>query len=394
MMKILTVILLLTFLGTHYGKSQSANKRVVTAAERLTLLMPALKNRNVAIVANHTSMVGETHLVDTLLSLGTNIKKIFCPEHGFRGNEDAGKVIKSGNDNITGLPVISLYGKKYKPSVEDLADIDVVVYDIQDVGVRFYTYISTLTYVMQACAENLKLLMILDRPNPNGFYVDGPVLDEKYKSFVGMLPIPLVYGMTVGELATMINEEKWLPKDLQCSIGVIHCLNYSHKTIYNLPVNPSPNLRNMRAVYLYPSLGLFEGTAMNVGRGTEFPFQVFGHPEFKDTGFSYMPVRTPGSNMPPLHNNKICYGIDLRGVTEEEIIALPSINLNYLRTALSNFPVKEKFFNSFFENLSGSGVLRKQLLEGLTDKEIRDSWEPALTEFKEKRKKYLLYEDF
>jgi uncharacterized protein YbbC (DUF1343 family) len=381
-------------IGSQVLNSQVVPKRVIPAAERLILYKPAIKNKTIALVANHTSMVGKTHLVDTLISMGANIKKIFCPEHGFRGTDEAGKTIKNGKDEKTGIPIISLYGKKLKPSAEDLSGIDVVIYDIQDVGVRFYTYISTLTYVMQACAENLKLLMILDRPNPNGFYVDGPVLDMKYKSFVGMLPIPVVYGMTVGELATMINEEKWLPKDLQCSLGIIPCLNYTHKVHYRLEVNPSPNLRSMSAVYLYPSLGLFEGTVMNVGRGTDFPFQVFGHPQFKDTTFSYTPMRIQGSSILPLHFNKVCYGVDLRGMPEAELEQSATLDFSFLRTALENYPVKEKFFNKFFENLSGNGELRKQIIAGMSDTEIRNSWEPALSEFKAKRKKYLIYEDF
>lgn len=374
--------------------SQLQPKPVIPAADRVIMYKPLLKNKILAVVANQTSMVGKKHLVDTLLSLGANIKKIFVPEHGFRGDEDAGKSIKNGRDTKTGIPIISLYGKKVKPSAADLAGIDAVIYDIQDVGVRFYTYISTLYYVMQGCAENLKLLMVLDRPDPNGFYIDGPVLDKKYKSFVGVLPIPIVYGMTPGELATMINEEKWLPNNLECSLGVIPCLNYTHKSIYKLPVSPSPNLRNMRAVYLYPSLGLFEGTVMNVGRGTDFPFQVFGNPRFMDTSFSYMPDSIAVAGLHPLHYLKHCYGVDLRNITDEELIKSAKINLNYLKIALDNYPEKEKFFNPFFENLSGSGELRKQLLSGLPEDSIRNTWKPGLEKFNETRKKYLIYPDF
>lgn len=391
-----TILLIISLIGIQICNSQDNKKRIIPAAERVVLYKPVLKNKTIAVVANQTSIVGNTHLVDTLISMGAKIKIIFCPEHGFRGNEEAGKSIKSGKDEKTGIPIISLYGKKLKPSAQDLEGIDVVIYDIQDVGVRFYTYISTLTYVMQACAENLKLLMILDRPNPNGFYVDGPVLDLKYKSFVGMVPVPLVYGMTPGELAVMINEEHWLPNDLQCSLGVIECMNYTHDSLYTLPVNPSPNLKNMKAVYLYPSLGLFEGTVMNVGRGTDFPFQVFGNPRFKDTTFRYMPLRTPGSNMPPMHANQVSYGVDLRGLTEKELVDSVRFTLSFLRIALQNYPFKDKFFlkNGFFENLSGNGLLRTQLLTGTTDEDIRKSWEPALSDFKAKRKKYLRYPDF
>ena len=369
-------------------------KPVLPAAERVIMYKPLLKDKVIAIVANQTSMVGKTHLVDTLLSLGANIKKIFCPEHGFRGNEDAGKYIKNGRDSKTGIPIISLYGKKVKPSAADLAGVDVVIYDIQDVGVRFYTYISTLYYVMQGCAENLKLFMVLDRPNPNGFYVDGPVLDMKYKSFVGVLPIPLVYGMTPGELATMINEEHWLPNKLECSLGVIPCLNYTHKMLYTLPVNTSPNLRNMSAVYLYPSLGLFEGTVMNVGRGTEFPFQVYGNPKYTDTTFSYMPTIIAEAGLRPMHYHKTCYGVDLRNIANEELILSRKLNIRYLKQALENYPVKEEFFNSFFENLAGTAELRKQLNAGMSEDSIRNSWKVGLDKFKEIRKKYLIYEDF
>ncbi len=392
--KSLLIIIFCLFSLVGHLNSQVKQKTVIPAADRVIMYKPLLKNNVIAVVANQTSMVGKTHLVDTLLSLGANIKKIFCPEHGFRGNEDAGKSIKNGRDAKTGIPIISLYGKKVKPSAADLAGIDAVIYDIQDVGVRFYTYISTLFYVMQGCSENLKLLMVLDRPNPNGFYVDGPVMDLKYKSFVGMLPIPIVYGMTPGELATMINQEGWLPNKLECSLGVIPCLNYTHKIIYKLPVNPSPNLRNMQAVYLYPTLGLFEGTVMNVGRGTDFPFQVFGNPRFADTTFSYMPDSVASAGFRPPHYNKLCYGIDLRNITEEELIQSARIDLGYLKKAYDGYPEKGKFFNSFFENLAGTAELRKQLISGMDVDSIRNSWKPALEKFKEIRKKYLIYEDF
>jgi uncharacterized protein YbbC (DUF1343 family) len=374
--------------------SQKQQKQIITGAERTILYKPILKNKTIALVANQTSVVGNRHLVDTLLTLGANIKKIFCPEHGFRGNEDAGEQVKNGKDPKTGIPVISLYGKKLKPTAADLNGIDFVIYDIQDVGVRFYTYISTLTYVMEACAEQFVTLFILDSPNPNGFYVDGPVLEPQFKSFVGMHPIPIVYGMTIGELATMINEEGWLPRQLKCSIGLIHCQNYTHKSLYRLAVNPSPNLQNMRAVYLYPSLGLFEGTAINVGRGTDFPFQVFGYPKFTDTTFSYIPRSIEGVSSNPPNVNKTCFGIDLRGITEEKLIQSSQLNISYLKFAYDHFPEKEKFFNSFFENLCGSSTLRQQIISGISPDSIRHSWQPALTKFKELRKKYLIYEDF
>ena len=386
------LIVLISFQGVICA--QVKQKPVIPAADRVIMYKPVLKNKVIAIVANQTSMVGKTHLVDTLLRLGANIKKIFCPEHGFRGDEDAGKSIKNGRDSKTGIPIISLYGKKVKPSSADLEGIDAVIYDIQDVGVRYYTYISTLYYVMQGCAENLKLLMILDRPNPNGFYVDGPVLDMKFKSFVGVVPIPIVYGMTSAELAKMINDEGWLPNKLECSLGWIPCLNYTHKTIYNLPVNPSPNLRNMNAIYLYPSLGLFEGTVMNVGRGTDFPFQVYGNPKFADTTFSYVPDSIVSAGFRPPHYKQICYGVDLRNISEQELITSAKVDIGYLQKALNNYPDKDKFFTKFFENLAGTIELRKQLLSGISEDSIRNSWKPGILKFKEIRKKHLIYEDF
>jgi uncharacterized protein YbbC (DUF1343 family) len=376
------------------NSQQIPDKKIIPGAERIPLIIPATKNRVVAIVANHTSMVGNCHLVDTLISHGVTIKKIFCPEHGFRGTGEAGEYIKNGKDAKTGIPIISLYGKKVKPTGEDLKGIDIVIFDVQDVGVRFYTYISTLTYVMQACAEHFIPLFILDRPNPNGFYIDGPVLDMKYKSFVGMHPVPLIYGMTIAELATMINDEGWLKTTEKCSIGVIPIQNYSHKYLYNLPVNPSPNLQNMQAIYLYPSLGLFEGTAINMGRGTDFPFQVFGHPQLQNSDFTYTPRSIENVIKNPPHLGIQCFGVDLRNLTGEELINYKGLNLDYLLFAYKNFPDKQHFFNKYFENLAGNNVLRSQLIKGLSSEEIKKTWEPELLKFKELRKKYLIYEDF
>jgi uncharacterized protein YbbC (DUF1343 family) len=391
----LTVIYIALLLINQNVNSQIyPEKRIIPGAERMTLIIPATKNRVVAIVANHTSMCGNVHLVDTLLSLGVNIQKIFCPEHGFRGTGSAGEHIKNGKDAKTGIPIISLYGKKLKPTAEDLKGIDVVIYDVQDVGVRYYTYISTLTYVMQACAEHFVPLFVLDRPNPNGFYIDGPVLDMKYKSFVGMHPIPLVYGMTTAELATMINDEGWLKTTEKCSIGIIPIANYSHKYLYKLPVNPSPNLQNMPSVYLYPSLGVFEGTVMNVGRGTEFPFQVFGNPKLPDTLFSYTPRSIENISIDPPHAGIVCYGVDLRKLTEEDLVAYKGLNLDYLMFAYAHYPDKLHFFNKYFENLAGNGILRAQITKGLSSEEIKKTWQPDLIKFKALRKKYLIYEDF
>lgn len=388
------LVLCLFFTNTLVTIAQNTPAVVVVGAERMVFVIPTIKNKHIAIVANQTSMVGQTHLVDTLRKVGADIKVIFCPEHGFRGTEGAGERVRSTKDSKTGIPIVSLYGKKLKPSAVDLAGVDMVIYDLQDVGVRFYTYISTLSYVMQACAENFVPLFILDRPDPNGFYIDGPVLEPKFKSFVGMLPIPLVYAMTVGELADMINEEGWLPNNLKCSIGVIPCQNYSHKTRYTLPVNPSPNLQNMKAIYLYPSLGLFEGTVMNVGRGTEFPFQVYGNPHFMDTTFKYTPHKIEGVSTDPPHLNVLCFGEDLRPLNTDSLAASTCINLAYLANAYNNYADKSKFFNSFFENLAGTASLRKQISSKMPEDSIRKSWQPAILKFKAIRKKYLLYEDF
>lgn len=373
---------------------QTDEKPIIPGADRMPLYMPATRNRTVALVANHTSLVGHTNLLDTLLSRGVKVKKVFCPEHGFRGTSGAGETVRNGRDIKTGIPIVSLYGKKLKPSPEDLAGIDVVIYDLQDVGVRFYTYISTMYYVMQACAENFIPLFILDRPNPNGFYVDGPVLDMKYKSFAGIVPIPVVYGMTPGELANMMNDEGWLKTAERCSIGVIPCYNYTHKSLYRLPVNPSPNLQNMKAVYLYPSIGLFEGTAVNVGRGTDFPFQVFGSPRFPDTLFKYTPHTIPGVVTNPPNANQVCYGVDLQNLSEEELTSSARLNLDYVIQAYRLYPDKAHFFNSYFENLIGTDKVRLLIKSGVGADEIRARWETDLKNFKALRKKYLMYEDF
>ncbi len=345
-----------------------------------------LSGRRVALVVNHTSLVGKKHLTDTLLQSGIAVKKIFAPEHGFRGEAEAGETIKDGRDTQTGLPVISLYGNLKKPGPDMLQDIDIVVFDIQDVGARFYTYISTMHYVMEACAENNKPLIILDRPNPNGHYVDGPILEPEFKSFVGMHPIPVVHGMTVGELARMINGEGWLEGHRKCALEVIRVKNWTHNTPYSLPVNPSPNLPNDQAVALYPSICLFEGTVMSVGRGTLTPFQVIGHPDLKNMPYQFTPVTIKGMASNPPHENKVCYGMDLRNVKVK-----PALDLSYLINMYKAFPQKEKFFNNYFEKLAGTRALRSQIMQGLSEEEIRKSWEKGLIEFREIRKKYLLY---
>lgn len=368
--------------------------QVIVGAERIEQYFSLLENKNVAIVANHTSMVKNTHLVDTLLAKGVVLKKIFSPEHGFRGTGDAGEHIGNYTDDKTRLPVISLYGKNFKPKPEHLAGIDIVVFDVQDVGVRFYTYLSTMHYVMEACAENNVQFLILDRPNPNGYFVDGPVLDMKYKSFVGMHPIPLVHGMTLAELAKMINEEGWLKNKVKCKLHVVACENYTHSTLYQLPVKPSPNLPNMLSVYLYPSLGLFEGTVMNVGRGTEFPFQAYGHPDMKNTVFSFTPVSMEGSAKEPKHMDQVCKGVDLRDFEERFVIDRREIILEWLQFAYRSMDNKDEFFNSFFRNLIGNEQIEDMIKKGAGITAIRRTWEKEVVEFKKLRKNYLLYKDF
>jgi uncharacterized protein YbbC (DUF1343 family) len=371
----------------------SQYRQIKTGAERTEVYIPKLSGRNVGIVANHTSVLGKTHVVDSLLSLGINIIKIFSPEHGYKGEADAGESYSNSVLSKHNIEIISLYGNKTKPAPEDLSGIEIIVFDIQDVGARFYTYISTLHYTMEACAENSIPLLILDRPNPNGHYVDGPVLDLKYKSFVGMHPVPVVHGMTVAEYAKMINGEKWLNDTISCELEVVTCENYKHSYYYMLPVNPSPNLTNMRAIYLYPSLCLFEGTIMNEGRGTDFPFQVYGHPDFQERDFYYIPRSNPGAKNPRYKNIK-CYGIDLRDKKIEELQSEKKINLSYLIYAYRKLREGEEFFNNYFNTLAGNDILKRQIIEGLSEEQIRSSWQKSLANFKTIRKKYLLYPDF
>ena len=386
--------------------------KVITGADRMNVWLPYLKGKAVAVFANQTSMVGNTHLVDTLLSSGINIKKIFGPEHGFRGTANAGEELGNEKDIKTGIPIVSLYGDHKKPTPADLKDIDIVVFDIQDVGVRFYTYISSLQYLLEACLENHKPLLILDRPNPNGFYVDGPVLDEKFNSFVGMQPIPVVYGMTIGEYALMLAGEKRLSAeankinaynitteptvDTPFHVQVIKCKNYDHNTKYILPVNPSPNLKEMQSVYLYPSTCFFEGTVLSEGRGTDKPFQIFGHPALPKNLFSFTPMPNAGSKSSKCFYQK-CYGWNLSATNEQLLKELDcKIQLKYLLQAYRLFPGKDSFFlaNNFFNKLAGNDVLMQQIKTGVSEKDIRKSWEPGLAVFKAVRKKYLLYRDF
>jgi uncharacterized protein YbbC (DUF1343 family) len=367
---------------------------IKTGAERTSLYLGLLKGKNVAVVANQTSILEKSnikkeksefvHLVDSLLSLGINVKKVFAPEHGFRGKADAGEVVKDGFDTKTGLSIISLYGKNKKPSAKQLKDIDVVVFDIQDVGARFYTYISSLHYVMEACAEVGISVIILDRPNPNGHYIDGPVLELEYKSFVGMHKVPVVYGMTIGEYGQMINGEKWLKNGVQCDLKVITLDNYNHNTTYHLPVKPSPNLPNDKSINLYPSLCFFEGTTVSAGRGTEMQFQIYGSPFLSKSDFTFTPQPNKGAKYPK-HENKLCFGENL-----QEAENLNKIDLSYLIKAY-NLNSSKEFFNNFFTKLAGTKKLQQQIENHLSEKEIRKTWEKDLNEFKITRNFYLLY---
>ena len=389
--------------------TKSSNHQIITGAERMELYLPMLKGKAVAVFANQTSIVKNTHLVDTLIKCGINVVKIFGPEHGFRGTADAGEHVDNAADKKTGISVISLYGDHKKPTAQDFKGIDVLVFDIQDVGVRFYTFISSLEYFLEAALENHKPLLILDRPNPNGFYVDGPVLDKKFKSFIGMQSIPIVYGMTMGEYALMLAGEKWLsPKanainiynvstqpttDTPFHVQIIKCKNYNHNSKYILPVNPSPNLREMQSIYLYPSTCFFEGTVLSEGRGTDKPFQIFGHPSLPNTLFAFTPQPNAGAKSSKCFYQQ-CYGWNESGTTDEVLKKLNNkIQFTYLLQAYKLFPGKDSFFlkNNFFNKLAGNDVLMKQIKEGKTEAEIRKSWEPGLINFKKIRKKYLLY---
>ncbi|MFM7663915.1 MAG: exo-beta-N-acetylmuramidase NamZ domain-containing protein [Bacteroidota bacterium] len=362
---------------------------IIPGAYQMDQYMDSLIGKNVAVVANPTSMVKQSHLVDTLLYKGVVVTKIFAPEHGFRGDGDAGEHINSGVDEKTGISVVSLYGNHKKPTPIDLKEVQAVVFDIQDVGVRFYTYLSTLHYVMEACAENNLPLIVLDRPNPNGHYIDGPILEPEFKSFIGLHPVPIVYGMTIGEYAKMINGEGWLNGAIKCNLKVISILNYTHKSPYSLPIPPSPNLKSDLAIALYPSLCLFEATTVSVGRGTDRPFEMYGHPRFPKDEFEFTPKMQPGSKYPP-HLNKVCPGVDLRTTTKARMYEL---NLFYLTNARDILADSAVFINqnSFFNRLAGNAQLKEQLYKGWGPKEIRATWSPGLEAFQKIRAKYLIY---
>ncbi|TBR19670.1 MAG: DUF1343 domain-containing protein [Chitinophagaceae bacterium] len=417
-------ILLIVFVCSSIFMFNALAQQISTGADRTTIYLPLLQNKQVGIFANQTSRVGNSHLVDTLLKLGIKIKAIFGPEHGFRGTADAGEKVGNFIDEKTGIQVISLYGSKRKPSRDDLKDIDILIFDIQDVGVRFYTFISSLQELMEAAIEFEKPLIILDRPNPNGHYVEGPVLDKQFKSFVGMQPIPIVYGMSIAEYASMILQEGWLniktqntlPRILnkafsnneleslynRFTLFIIPCNNYSHKSKYELPVKPSPNLPIIQSIYLYPSTCLFEGTVLSEGRGTNKPFQIFGHPSLPNHLFSFTPNPNEGAKNSK-HYGKICYGWDLSGTPNEVLKEVNSkIQLKWLLSAYKKFPEKDKFFilpksgkmeESFFTKLAGNNLLWQQIKNGTSEKKIRESWNPELRKFKIIRKKYLIYPD-
>jgi uncharacterized protein YbbC (DUF1343 family) len=393
-MKFITILLFFSVIfeegkcSLKFPKFTPRTKTLQTGAAQINRYLPDLQGKKVALVVNHTSTIGKTHLADSLRALQINIKTIFAPEHGFRGTADAGEHVANGVDKKTGIPLVSLYGKNKKPTAEQLKDIDIVVFDIQDVGTRFYTYTSTMHYVMEACAEQKKPLLILDRPNPNGHLVDGPVMQPNFVSFVGLNPVPVAHGCTVGELAEMINGEGWLKEGKKCQLKVIPCLNYTHSQEYILPIAPSPNLPNQQSIWLYASLCFFEGTEISVGRGTDQQFQVIGGPAAAYGPYQFTPVSKPGAQSPP-NKDVLCYGQDLTQVNAKSL----GFSLQYLVDFYQKSPHKEKFFTSpaFFDKLMGTDKIRKMIVEGKSEDEIRASWQPELTGYKKIREKYLLY---
>lgn len=393
--------LLLAFVQgcTQPKTSIRQDSKIATGAEQTEKYLPMLRGKRIAIMANPTSIISKTHLVDSLLSLKINVVKVFAAEHGFRGEASAGVKIEDGIDKATGVNVVSLYGKKNKPTTEDLVDVDVVIYDLQDVGVRFYTNINALARLMEACESNDKKLIILDRPNPNGYLIDGPILDMKYKSGIGMFPLPMSHGLTVGEFAQMANGEGWLTRGVKCDIEIIPVKNYTHDMLYTLPVKPSPNLNTQLSVMLYPSTCMFEGVYLNHGRGTYDPFTILGSPELKGVyDFSFTPTGIPGMAETPLFKDEICYGLDLRNVDIAKLRKTGQIQIKWIMELYKNHPQKEKFFDSKLSNQMnrieqqiGSGLFREQIITGVSEAEIRASWEPGLSNYKVMREKYLIY---
>ena len=388
-MKKILLIVILTCI-TFY--CQANQNRVIVGAEQTNVYLPLLKNKRIAIFSNHTGMIGNKHLLDVLLENKINVVAIFSPEHGFRGNADAGEHVSSSVDSKTGVPILSLYdGKLGRPSEESMRKFDLLIVDIQDVGLRFYTYYASMVRLMDACAEYNRKMLILDRPNPNGHYVDGPILDMKYKSSVGWLPIPIVHGMTLGELALMVNGERWLPASRICDITVIKCKNYTHQTMYELPIPPSPNLPNMKAVYLYPSTCYFEATPVSLGRGTQLPFQIYGHPNMLGYDYTFTPQSIPGAKNPP-QLNRICHGVNLSELSNEEIWK-KGVDLCYLIDAYRNLNMDDYFFRPFFELLTGRDYVRKMIKQGKNADEIKAMWKEDVEKFKIQRKPYLIYEE-
>ena len=388
-MKKILLIVILTCI-TFY--CQANQNRVIVGAEQTNVYLPLLKNKRIAIFSNHTGMIGNKHLLDVLLENKINVVAIFSPEHGFRGNADAGEHVSSSVDSKTGVPILSLYdGKLGRPSEQSMRKFDLLIVDIQDVGLRFYTYYASMVRLMDACAEYNRKMLILDRPNPNGHYVDGPILDMKYKSSVGWLPIPIVHGMTLGELALMVNGERWLPASRICDITVIKCKNYTHQTMYELPIPPSPNLPNMKAVYLYPSTCYFEATPVSLGRGTQLPFQIYGHPNMLGYDYTFTPQSIPGAKNPP-QLNRICHGVNLSELSNEEIWK-KGVDLSYLIDAYRNLNMDDYFFRPFFELLTGRDYVRKMIKQGKNADEIKAMWKEDVEKFKIQRKPYLIYEE-
>lgn len=385
---VITSLLFCITLCTNAQKTN--NSRIAVGAEQTSEYFPILKNKKIAVFSNHTGMIGNKHTVDVLLENKLNVVAIFSPEHGFRGNADAGEHVSSSVDSKTGVPILSLYdGKAGRPSEESMRKFDVLLVDIQDVGLRFYTYYISMVKLMDACAEYNRKMIILDRPNPNGHYVDGPILDMKYKSGVGWLPIPVVHGMTLGELALMVNGEKWLPASKECDVTVIKCKNYTHHSLYQLPVAPSPNLPNMKAIYLYPSTCYFEATPVSLGRGTSLPFQIYGHPNMRGYDYAFTPKSVPGAKNPP-QLDKLCYGKDLSGLSDKEIWE-KGVDLSYVIDAYTNLNMGEHFFRPFFELLIGTDYVRKMIIQGKSADEIKAMWKDDVEKFKVQRKPYLLY---
>ncbi|GAB1464306.1 exo-beta-N-acetylmuramidase NamZ family protein [Pedobacter sp.] len=403
-MKLFSLLAVVTLLFSCSPKIKATNidttnSGIKTGAEQTELYLPLIKGKRVAIMANQTSIIGKKHLVDSLQKLGINIVKVFGPEHGFRGNASAGAHVANEIDKSTGIPIISLYGKKNKPSKEDLADVDILIYDLQDVGVRFYTNINALSRLMEACEESKKTLLILDRPNPNGYLIDGPVLDMKYKSGIGMFPIPMSHGLTVAEFAQMANGEGWLKNKVKADLKIIPVANYNHDMAYTLPVPPSPNLNTQQAILLYPSVCMFEGVYVNHGRGTYNPFTILGSPAYKGIySFSFTPKSIKGMAETPIFMDEVCYGIDLRNYDTQKLVKSKKINFEWIMELYKVHPKKEQFFESKFSNQMnnieiqiGRGDFRQQIIDGVPIETIRAGWEPGLKAYKEMRKKYLIY---